>query len=103
MKIINIIFTGENEKGIIEFAEGIKPLMTEAVKIYNERENYIAMYGPMPCSIAKIKDKYRFHITIKCKSADSVRDSLSYALLKLMAKGKKGISVHVDVNPVSFL
>jgi len=102
-EIINIIFTGENEKEILEFAEGIKPLMTEAVKIYPQRESYIAMYGPMPCSIAKIKDKYRFHITIKCKSAHSVRDSLFYALSKLMARGRKGISVHIDVNPVSFL
>ena len=102
-EIINIVFSGENENGIIEFAESIKPLMTEAVKIYNERENYIAMYGPMPCSIPKIKDKYRFHITIKCKNADSVRNSLFYALCKLKEKNKKGISISVDVNPVNFL
>lgn len=102
-EIINIVFTGESEEGILEFAEGIKPLMTEAVALYNERKNYIAMYGPVPCSISKIKNKYRFHITVKCKSADSVRSSLSYAMGKLMQKAPSGVSAYVDVNPISFL
>lgn len=102
-EIINIVFTGDNDKNIISFADGIKPYLTEAVAKYNERQNYISMYGPSPCAVAKIKDKYRVHITIKCKSADSVRNSLSYALKKLMRETKQKISVYVDVNPVSFI
>ena len=93
--------TTENE--MLQFADGIKPLLTEAVRKYDERKNYISMYGPMPCSVSKIKDKHRIHITVKCKSADSIRNSLGEALSVLMKNAKKDISVYVDVNPVSFI
>ena len=102
-EIINIVFTGADENEMLQFADGIKPLLTEAVRKYDERKNYISMYGPMPCSVSKIKDKHRIHITVKCKSADSIRNSLGEALSVLMKNAKKDISVYVDVNPVSFI
>ena len=87
----------------MKFADGIKPIMTEAVAIYGDRQEYVSMYGPTPCSVPKLKGKYRVHLTVKCKSADKIRNSLGYALGKLMTKAKKGVSVYVDVNPVNFI
>jgi primosomal protein N' (replication factor Y) len=102
-EIINVIFTGDNDAKILEFAERIKSILTEKVDLYNERENYIAMYGPTPCAISKIRDKYRFHILIKCKSSEKIRRSFSEAIKELIKKGGYDINVAVDVNPVNFI
>ena len=97
------MFTGKSESELLEFADKIKPIMTEAVAQYNDRSEYISMYGPMPCSVSKLMGKHRVHITIKCKSADKIQNSLRYAVSKLMKKAKSGITVYVDVNPVNFI
>lgn len=101
--IINIIFTGKDGGKIFDCADGIKKYMTKAVDGHNERRHYIAMYGPVPCSVAKIKDKYRFHIMIKCTEAKNIRTSLFEALSNLMKTASSDISVSVDVNPVNFI
>ena len=77
--------------------------MTKAVDEHDERKHYIAMYGPVPCSVAKIKDKYRFHILIKCTKAQNIKTSLFEALKNLMKTAPSDITVSVDVNPVNFI
>jgi len=101
--LINIVFTGDNEQKIYEFADGIKKLMTKSVDKYNERKNYISMYGPSPCTVGKIREKYRFHILIKCTKSEKIRKSLSEALTNLMKKAPSDITMSVDVNPVNFI
>ena len=102
-EIINVIFTGKDDTKIHEAAEGIKALLTKNVDLYNERENYLAMYGPSPCGISKIRDKYRFHILVKCKNDRSIRQSFSESVKELIRKNNYDINVSVDVNPVNFL
>lgn len=101
--IINIIFTGSDEKKLFSHAESIKKHMTKAVDEHDERKHYISMYGPVPCSVAKIKDKYRFHILIKCTKAQNIKTSLFEALKNLMKTASSDITVSVDVNPVNFI
>ncbi|MBQ7951382.1 MAG: primosomal protein N' [Clostridia bacterium] len=103
-EIINVIFTGTDEKKIFSMADGIKKIMTEKVDFYKEREQYIAMYGPVPCGISKIRNQYRYHILIKCTSATKVQTSFSEAVKTLILANKANdITVVVDVNPVNFL
>lgn len=101
--IINIVFTGNDEQKLFSHADSIKKHMTKAVDEHDERKHYIAMYGPVPCSVAKIKDKYRFHILIKCTKAQNIKTSLFEALKNLMKTAPSDITVSVDVNPVNFI
>ncbi|MBO5409121.1 MAG: primosomal protein N' [Clostridia bacterium] len=103
-EIINVIFTGTDEKKIFSMADGIKQIMTEKVDFYGERKDYIAMYGPVPCGVSKIRNQYRYHILIKCTRADRVETSFSEAVKTLILANKSNdITVSVDVNPVNFL
>ncbi len=103
-EIVNVIFTGDDEKKIFEMADGIKQIMTEKVDFYEERKHYIAMYGPTPCGISKIRNQYRYHILIKCTSASAIETSFSESVKTLILANKKNdITVSVDVNPVNFL
>ena len=103
-EIVNVIFTGEDEQKIFEMADGIKKIMTEKVDFYEERKHYIAMYGPTPCGISKIRNQYRYHILIKCTSASAIETSFSESVKALILANKKNdINVQVDVNPVNFL
>ncbi len=101
--LINIVFTGNEEQKIFEFADSIKKLMTVSVDKYDERKYYISMYGPSPCTVAKIRDKYRFHILIKCTKSEKIKKSLFEALSLLMKKAPSDITLSVDVNPVNFI
>lgn len=103
-EIINVIFTGSDEQKIFSMADGIKKIMTEKVDYYEERKHYLAMYGPVPCGIRRIRNQYRYHILIKCTSADAVQTSFSEAVKTLILANKANdITVAVDVNPVNFL
>ncbi len=103
-EIINVVFTGTDEKRIFSMADGIKQIMTEKVDFYGERKDYIAMYGPVPCGVAKIRNQYRYHILIKCTRADRVETSFAEAVKTLILANKSNdITVAVDVNPVNFL
>ncbi len=101
--LVNIVFTGDDEKKIFEFADSIKKIMTFTVDKHNERKNYLTMYGPSPCTVGKIRDKYRFHILIKCTKSEMIKKSLFEALSLLMKKAPSDITVSVDVNPVNFI
>lgn len=101
--LVNIVFTGDDEKKIFSHADSIKKIMTTTVDKYNERKYYLTMYGPTPCTVGKIRDKYRYHILIKCTKSQYIKKSLFEALGLLMKNGPSDISVSVDVNPVNFI
>ncbi len=103
-EIVNVIFTGTDEKKIFSMADGIKQIMTEKVDFYGERKHYLAMYGPSPCGISKIRNQYRYHILIKCTCAQNIETSFSESVKALILANKSNdIHVQVDVNPVNFI
>lgn len=103
-EIVNVIFTGTDEKSIYQMADGIKKIMTEKVDFYGERKEYLAMYGPVPCGISKIRNQYRYHILIKCTRADKIQTSFCESVKQLILSHKNNdITVAVDVNPVNFI
>lgn len=60
----------------------------------------LIVLGPSPSKISKLKNNYRYGLTLKCKNSKSVRKMLN-DILKNISKIKefKGVSVSVDLNP----
>ena len=58
------------------------------------------LLGPAPASIAKVNNRYRYRLTLACKSTKEIRALLSHLLCAASSdKENKGVSVFVDVNP----
>ena len=63
----------------------------------------VEVLGPAPCPLAKIKDRWRWHVLLKGQSADLGR-IVRYAARRLARVGRAGQTrVVLDRDPASLL
>ncbi len=68
----------------------------------NEIKQKVAVLGPIPSGISKIKNKYRWQILIKCSDADALNSRLSSAAAAVKNdKGFAGTALSIDKDPAS--
>lgn len=68
----------------------------------NKIEQSLAILGPIPSGISKIKNQYRWQILIKCDNSDSLNSRLKAAQRTLKeSKEFKDVVVSIDKNPIS--
>lgn len=66
----------------------------------NSIEQRLAILGPIPSGISKIKNKYRWQILIKCENADALNERLAAAARSTRRQKEfEGVSVAIDKNP----
>ena len=75
--------------------------------INKAKENYaelpIRILGPSPASIAKVSNKYRYKIIIKCRNNKRFRKLLSDTLSEFNSiKENKNTTAYIDMNALSF-
>lgn len=94
---ISFIYEDENKAALCakSFFENLVELNRTDYK--NEK---LIVLGPSPSKISKLKNNYRYGLTLKCKNSKSVRKMLN-DILKNIGKIKeyKSVSVSVDLNP----
>ena len=57
--------------------------------------------GPVPCTVEKMNNKFRYKIVLKCKNNKEFREFISRLLLKTLSeKEYQHVSVVADINPV---
>ncbi len=62
----------------------------------------IAVLGPIPAMVSKVKNKYRWQIIYKCHNADLLNDRIINALNVVKADKELGnVTVSIDKNPIS--
>ncbi len=90
-------FSGVNEKYVAEAARRFGGLLgQEAAK---KPDLPLRVLGPVPCNIAKINEKYRYKLTIKCRNSPAFR-ALMGQVLHLYEKEKlpSKAGVILDMN-----
>ena len=94
-----ISFICEDENKAALCAKSFFENLVELNKTHYVNEKLIVL-GPSPSKISKLKNNYRYGITLKCKNSKSVRKMLN-DILKNIGKIKeyKSVSVSVDLNP----
>ncbi len=77
-------------------------LFKEAFGDINKMSEKIAILGPIPSGISKIKNKYRWQILIKCENTDMLNNRLLDALNAVKTDEKLScVQVQIDKNPVN--
>ncbi len=92
-------FTGENDTVVKTAARETLDLLKNYVKDEYEGEKIIVL-GPMPARVAKISEKYRHRIIIKCRNTARFRQMISKILVKMGTDSRfLSVTVFADINP----
>jgi len=95
--VINLLFTGKNETKIREFAVTFSDLLRSK----KFKDLFIAILGPAPCPLSRIKSKYRWHVTLKTNKVVK-----TVALIKAVRQKfptPSDINMFIDVDPTSLM
>ena len=69
-------------------------------ELNSDNSHKLIVLGPSPAKIAKLNNRYRYRLSVKCRNSRNVR-MLFNEILKRINKIKeyKEVSVSVDLNP----
>ncbi len=87
--ILNFVFTSNNEEDAKKAAQRV------CDKVLNELIDKVRLFTPMPCSINKVNNIYRWHFWIKCNYDKEISKKIADIL-----SDEKGVIV--DLNPTAF-
>lgn len=92
-------FTGENETAVKLAARETLDLLKKYAANEFKGEKIIVL-GPMPARVAKISEKYRYRLIIKCRNTKRFRQMVSEILKKIGTDSRfSKITVYADINP----
>lgn len=94
-------FVGERDIYTRGAADIFLELLKEKLK-GEHKEQKVIVLGPMAPKIARMSNKYRFHLIIKCKNSKRFREMISDTIISIMKDSRfKQVSVFADINPYS--
>ncbi|HEU4680187.1 MAG TPA: primosomal protein N', partial [Gemmatimonadales bacterium] len=95
--LVNLLLSGAHEEEVGRRAAEVADWCTGLVERY---ELPIAVLGPAPCPLVRIKDRWRWHVLLKGPS-ESLGRVVRYAARRLRREGSTRIVI--DRDPVSLL
>jgi len=76
----------------------------ELCRHFKDNGSTAQILGPLRAPLAKIKNKYRWRIVIKCEESDKLIDVLTKVSDGYYSKSaKNSVALSVDINPVNML
>lgn len=106
--LVNLVVTATEEIPARTAAE----VLGETLRKRLDKEG-ISVLGPAPAPLARIKGRYRFHLTLKTTSLDSTYEELSQVVdsfdsfrksyTRSLGVPREALSLAVDVDPVTLL
>ena len=92
-RIINIVLSSEDEHFLLEKAKIFKDMIKcEGVEIY----------GPIPCAIARIKNRYRYQIFVK-GTRENIKTFKEGLYDKIQKYKSNKLRITIDVDPINLL
>ena len=97
-RMVRIICRGRNAQRLDKYASSLAVALR---RFCGELADGSQVLGAAPAPVALIKGQHRRHLMLKCPDARSVRSLLGQA--RELLGGPSGVTVVVDVDPVSML
>ena len=99
VRLASVLFSGPVEADVERLAVRVR----EAIRDPAEAAG-VKVLGPAPQALARLKNRYRWHLLLKGTSAAKVREVARHGLEAAeREKGTRGVSVAADVDPVEVL
>lgn len=96
-------FTGEKEANVAQSSRAFLQLLKEKTEGKFSSEQMIVL-GPVPLRVAKVSNKYRYRLILKCHNSKSFRSMINELLGDFDNKFKKyDVTVYADINPETLI
>ena len=96
-------FVGDSELNVSQASKAFLQLMKSKIKEKYKLEQLIVL-GPVPLKVAKVSNKYRYRLILKCHNTKSFRSMISELLSEFDINGKKlDVTVYADINPETMI
>lgn len=97
-EIFEITVLGAEEDNVIGGCARIK----SSIQGYLGRMEGFSILGPAPAGIAKVNNKYRYRIIIRCENTKRVRETLAHVVREFSKdKSNRGLTAFADYDPVN--
>lgn len=92
-------FSGATEFKTFEYAKKFSRNMMKIIRT-TYKDLPLKVIGPVPSAIAKLNNKYRYKIVLKCKNNKRFREMMSSMLTEFITESASNeVSISVDINP----
>jgi len=99
-RLVKITVSSVMENAARDSIGRIKKDIIENAAEYGASQNIGQILGPVPSSVFKVGNKYRFNLIIKCRSAEKLTPLFAWIREKhLKNKDNRYISLSIDKNP----
>lgn len=98
-KIMSIVLSSKNEKVLITTAMSLGVI----IKQFIDTQKEVAMLGPCPCEISKIKEMYRWQIILKGSFDTKFSQSVKSIIYDNIKDVYNDIRISLDINPNNLL
>jgi primosomal protein N' (replication factor Y) len=94
-------FEGREAQAVEQFSHAFVALL----RPYVRQAEGVALLGPAPAALAKLNNRYRWHLLIKAPTTRRLHEVIEQALgaLKQAAIPRHGVRLSLDVDPINLL
>jgi primosomal protein N' (replication factor Y) len=94
-RLVRVIARGRNESAVSDYVKEMASVFRR------EAESSVRVLGPAPAPIFKIRNRYRFHIQLRCPSSRPLQTLAR--TVPLCAPPPYGVELAIDVDPMHLL
>jgi primosomal protein N' (replication factor Y) len=100
-RLAAIRFDGTDPQAVEQFCQSFVGLL----RPYIRATAGVALLGPAPAALAKLNNRYRWHLLLKSSSARRLHETIENGLkaVRQAALARHGVRLMVDVDPVNLL
>jgi primosomal protein N' (replication factor Y) len=101
-RMLKILITSPDEKGTYEAAQKVAGVCRRLAEELRERKRFVAVMGPAPAPVMKLKDRFRWHIYVKAWTNSALQELMEAVVeeTKELPLPRK-TQLAVDRDPVS--
>ena len=99
LRLVNIVFSGTNSSATADLATRGADWMRDLLQTHTAGD--IALVGPAPCPIERVKTRWRWHILLKSQNAGELTRVSRYFMERF--KVPAALRVTLDRDPVALL
>jgi primosomal protein N' (replication factor Y) len=99
-RLANVVSTDEDERRAIERIERLAQQLRAAI-VNADDDHEAQILGPVACPLARVRNRYRWHLMLRCATRPALLALLVAALNNLTATDRIGLTV--DIDPVTML
>src|SRR5665648_188556 len=100
--IVRVLLLHENEDRVIKGAHELGACLLQGMKVTNLRKDELDILGPAPAVLTRIKNQWRWQISVKGRRLDLLRSFLHQGVQRFYkGPASGGIILNIEVDPLS--